>query len=144
VLDWAVAIAEWFAAPLAVLHVLEKGFPVAGVIRGEHLRDVLAQQTREVTEQIRSLLSADRLRVPIAPMVGRGLPSQEIVRVLHRGRHDLLCIGNPGRHPAVENLVGGTATWVIQHVPCSVLAVPPQAEAAVVPVAPAASRSHVG
>lgn len=122
-LDKAHQLAETFKASLHVLHVVEFLPPMDTTFGGVSpfdvdLMDKLADSARErLLEMVRKLgLPED------ACMVETGTPRTEILRIAEERGTDLIVLGSHGRQ-GLGLLLGSTASSVLHHAPCDVLAV---------------------
>jgi len=123
VVDRAQSLAELYQAELTVLHVVEY-IPLSEPVYGSvlpldiDLTEQLAQAARKRLHTI-----TKRLNLPdTALRVEIGSPKSEIIRVAEESKADLIVLGSHGRH-GIALLLGSTATSVLHHAPCDVLAV---------------------
>ena len=84
----------------------------------EGLNDELLNIKKTRLSQIGEGLGLDSSRVRMV----WGLPHQEIIRMAEEESTDLIIVGSHGRH-GLALLLGSTASGVLHHSPCDVLAV---------------------
>jgi len=123
VCDRAKDLADRYGSVLDLLHVVES-LPVVDSTYGPVMPFEI-----DLTEQ---MVDAARLRIDQAAqafgvpeerrLIELGSPKTEIVRVAQERGVDLIIVGSHGRH-GVKLLLGSTATSVIHHARCDVLAV---------------------
>ncbi len=115
-------LAQRYMARLSLIHVVE---PMLMEYTGELAlpEDVnIERQLIESGEQ-RLREMGDRLHVKMPDRhVLIGSPRAEIVRVAEEEGVDLIVVGSHGRH-GLALLLGSTATGVLHHAPCDVVAV---------------------
>ncbi|QFY42464.1 universal stress protein [Candidatus Methylospira mobilis] len=123
VVDRAQSLTELYQADLTVLHVVEY-IPLSEPVYGSvlpldiDLTEQLAQAARKRLHTI-----TKRLNLPdTALRVEIGSPKSEIIRVAEESKADLIVLGSHGRH-GIALLLGSTATSVLHHATCDVLAV---------------------
>ncbi|MGZ8247271.1 universal stress protein [Methylomagnum sp.] len=116
-------LARGDGAELSVIHVVEY-LPTLDSSFGP-----IAPFDAELTEQLidsgRKRLGelADRLGVPDhRRWIEMGSPKTEIIRIAEEQKADLIVLGSHGRH-GLARLLGSTASSVIHHAGCDVLAV---------------------
>lgn len=119
----ALDIAGRYGAALTLLHVVES-LPIVDSTYGPvmpfeiDLTDQLVEAARQ-----RMLRQGGELGVAEASrLIELGSPKLEIVRVAQERGVDLIVLGSHGRH-GVKLLLGSTASSVIHHATCDVLAV---------------------
>jgi universal stress protein A len=123
VTDRARDLAEKYQAQLSIVHAVE-GLPLDDVPYGPmtpfdfDLTGYLLDSARKRIETIADLLAIpkDRRWVEI------GRPKVEILRIAEEQSVDLIVMGTHGRH-GIELLLGSTATGVMHHANCDVMAV---------------------
>ncbi len=121
--EYAVTIADKFAAELTVLHVLEEvplltaysGHPELGEVR--HAEDSARSQLAGWIARA----GADGLRVRVE--VIRGVTEETILGFCRQHRPDLLVMGTHGRRFLDAALFGSVTHRVIRRAPCPVLLV---------------------
>ena len=84
----------------------------------EGLNDELLNIKKTRLSQIGEGLGLDSSRVRMV----WGLPHQEIIRMAGEESTDLIIVGSHGRH-GIALLLGSTASGVLHHSPCDVLAI---------------------
>jgi nucleotide-binding universal stress UspA family protein len=67
--------------------------------------------------------------IPVAKIVRKGLPGDEIITQADEGRHDLIVMGTRGRGAATALLLGSISHAVLNHSPAAVLIVHAEASA---------------
>jgi universal stress protein A len=119
----AVDLAVRYGADLSLVHVVEN-IPTGDAGYGPIVPfDIdLTEQLMEAAEKRMAVLGvelgvpAERIRVEV------GSPKHEIIRVAEEGAIDLIVLGSHGRH-GIGLLLGSTASSVLHHAKCDVLAV---------------------
>lgn len=119
----AVELAQHYQARLTLLHVVES-FPIVDSTYGPIMPfeiDLTEQMVAAARTRIDAL--GEQLSVPPERrLVEVGSPKVEIVRIAEVQGVDLIVVGSHGRH-GVGLLLGSTASSVIHHAGCDVLAV---------------------
>lgn len=119
----AVELAQHYRADLTLLHVVES-FPIVDSTYGPIMPfeiDLTEQMVAAARTRIDAL--GEQLSVPPERrLVEVGSPKVEIVRIADEQGVDLIVVGSHGRH-GVGLLLGSTASSVIHHAGCDVLAV---------------------
>lgn len=128
VAERSLELARHYHARLTLLHVVES-FPVVDSTYGPIMPfeiDLTEQMVSAAKTRIAAL--GEELNVPAAQrLVEVGSAKVEIVRVAEESDVDLIVLGSHGRH-GVGLLLGSTASSVIHHASCDVLAVRLKAE----------------
>lgn len=123
VVERATDLVERYRARLTLLHVVEN-IPITDAGYGPIVPfDIdLTEQLVEAAQQRINRL-ADQLNLPKEQsLVEVGSPKAEIIRVAEENRVDLIVVGSHGRH-GLGLLLGSTASSVLHHAKCDVLAV---------------------
>jgi universal stress protein A len=123
VTDRARDLADRYQAALSIIHVVEN-IPVMDSLYGPIVPlDVdLPEQMMEAARKRLTEL-ADRLGIADdRRWIELGSPKAEIIRVAAEQAADLIVLGSHGRH-GIGLLLGSTASSVINHARCDVLAV---------------------
>lgn len=119
----ALALSQLFGAGLTLLHVVES-FPIVDSTYGPIMPfeiDLTEQMVAAARTRMNTL--GEQLSVPEdRRLIEVGSPKVEIVRVAEEQGVDLIVVGSHGRH-GVGLLLGSTASSVIHHAGCDVLAV---------------------
>jgi len=119
----AFTLAQLHQARLTLLHVVES-FPIVDSTYGPIMPfeiDLTEQMVAAARERMNVL--GDQWSVPAEQrLIEVGSPKVEIVRVAEEREVDLIIVGSHGRH-GVGLLLGSTASSVIHHARCDVLAV---------------------
>jgi nucleotide-binding universal stress UspA family protein len=63
----------------------------------------------------------------VFPLVKKGFPGEEILKIIHAKDVDLVVLGSRGYSKATGFLLGSVSQWVLQEAPCSVLIARPMA-----------------
>jgi universal stress protein A len=116
-------LAQRYQAGLSIIHVVEN-FPIMDSSYGPIVPFDM-DLTDRMVEAARSRLNAlaDRLAIPAdRRWIEMGSPKAEIIRIAGEQRVDLIILGSHGRH-GIGLLLGSTASSVIHHAECDVLAV---------------------
>ena len=123
VINKAQRIADQYGSRISIIHVLDN-IPMPDTAYGteiplyEGLNDELLNVKKTRLSQIGEGLGLDSSRVRMV----WGLPHQEIIRMAEEESTDLIIVGSHGRH-GIALLLGSTASGVLHHSPCDVLAV---------------------
>jgi universal stress protein A len=123
VINKAQRIADQYGSRISIIHVLDN-IPMPDTAYGteiplyEGLNDELLNVKKTRLSQIGEGLGLDSSRVRMV----WGLPHQEIIRMAGEESTDLIIVGSHGRH-GIALLLGSTASGVLHHSPCDVLAV---------------------
>jgi universal stress protein A len=123
VISKAQRIADQYGSRISIIHVLDN-IPMPDTAYGteiplyEGLNDELLNIKKTRLSQIGEGLGLDSSRVRMV----WGLPHQEIIRMAGEESTDLIIVGSHGRH-GIALLLGSTASGVLHHSPCDVLAV---------------------
>jgi universal stress protein A len=116
-------LAETLRARLSIIHVLDN-IPMPDTAYGTMI-SMTSDSSYELLEVEKSRLHEIGHRLNIEParrwMVW-GVPGQEIVRLAEQEQIDLIIVGSHGRH-GLALLLGSTASNVLHHARCDVLAV---------------------
>lgn len=116
-------LARHYQADLSILHVVEN-LPIGDAAYGPIVPfdiDLTEQMVDGAKSHIAKL--AARLDIPESrQFVEIGSPKVEIIRVAEEIGADLIVVGSHGRH-GIGLLLGSTASSVIHHAKCDVLAV---------------------
>ena len=123
VINKAQRIADQYGSRISIIHVLDN-IPMPDTAYGteiplyEGLNDELLNVKKTRLSQIGEGLGLDSTRVRMV----WGLPHQEIIRMAEEESTDLIIVGSHGRH-GIALLLGSTASGVLHHSPCDVLAI---------------------
>ncbi|NJD07413.1 MAG: universal stress protein [Methylococcaceae bacterium] len=119
----AVDLATRYGAELSLIHVVEN-IPTGDAGYGpivpfeidltEQLVEAAEKRMTELGEELQ--VPVERVRVEV------GSPKHEIIRVAEENAVDLIVVGSHGRH-GIGLLLGSTASSVLHHAKCDVLAV---------------------
>lgn len=119
----ALDLARRYQADLSLIHVVEN-LPIIDSSYGPIVPfdiDLTEQLVEAARKHVNSL--ADRLGIPDARRwIEIGSPKAEIIRIAQEQQVDLIVLGSHGRH-GIALLLGSTASSVIHHAECDVLAV---------------------
>lgn len=116
-------LAETLQARLSLIHVLDN-IPMPDMAYGTMI-SMTSDSSYELLEMEKSRLRevGDRLNVePASRWMVWGLPQQEIVRLAEQEQVDLIIVGSHGRH-GIALLLGSTASSILHHAKCDVLAI---------------------
>jgi universal stress protein A len=123
VVDRGQSLTEQYQADLTVMHVVEY-IPLSEPVYGSVLPldiDLTEQLVQAAQKRLHTITK--RLDLPeTALRVEVGSPKSEIIRVAEEIKADLIIVGSHGRH-GIALLLGSTATAVLHHARCDVLAV---------------------
>jgi universal stress protein A len=123
VISKAQRIADQYGSRISIIHVLDN-IPMPDTAYGteiplyEGLNDELLNVKKTRLSKIGEGFGLDSSRVRMV----WGLPHQEIIRMAGEESTDLIIVGSHGRH-GIALLLGSTASGVLHHSPCDVLAV---------------------
>ena len=119
----AKALATQNQAKLSIVHVVDS-LPVVDSSYGAEMTfnmDLTAELMAQARESMKEI--AEKLKVPSdQAWLEMGSSSTEIVRVAEDNEVDLIVIGSHGRH-GLALLLGSTASGVLHHAKCDVLAI---------------------
>lgn len=120
----ALDIAHTDTAELSLLHAVEYFSPLSFGDELSPSPDWLLVEEQLVKQAEESLLAfATEMGIEDVPrVVSRGSPNHEIVAFAKEQGADLIVVGTHGRH-GLARLLGSTASSVIHHATCDVLAV---------------------
>lgn len=113
---------------LILLHVHPIPPKITGLAKERILK--ISQQVqevqKEVRDQARQFLSKvektlHRQDVVFHPMVKNGFPGEEILKIVHAKRIDLVALGTRSYSQSAGFFLGSVSQWVLQEAPCSVL-----------------------
>jgi nucleotide-binding universal stress UspA family protein len=113
---------------LFLLHVTPIPQPITGLAKERILK--ISQQVQEVEkdalEQAQQFLHKVEKRfssqdVQVYPLVKKGYPGEEILKIIRSKNIDLVVMGTRGFSKATGFLLGSVSQWVLQEAPCSVL-----------------------
>ena len=116
-------MAKQYGSVLRIIHVLDN-IPMPDTAYGteiplyDGLNDELLEGKKVRLDQIGKGLGLDPSRIRLV----WGLPRQEIIQLAEEASVDLIIVGSHGRH-GLALLLGSTASGVLHHSPCDVLAV---------------------
>ncbi|MEI8384877.1 MAG: universal stress protein [Nitrosomonadaceae bacterium] len=116
-------MAKQYGSALSIIHVLDN-IPMPDTAYGteiplyDGLNDELLEAKKARLNDIGLGLDLDASRIRMV----WGLPRQEIIRLAEETSTDLIIVGSHGRH-GLALLLGSTASGVLHHSPCDVLAV---------------------
>lgn len=116
-------LARIFQAKLSIIHVLDN-IPMPDTGYGTVI-PLNERSTYELLETEKSKLKqiADELEVDAnCRWMVWGVPGKEIVRIAEQEHMDLIVIGSHGRH-GLALLLGSTASVVLHHAKCDVMAI---------------------
>jgi universal stress protein A len=124
-------LSESLQARLSVIHVLDN-IPMPDTAYGTMI-SMASDSSYELLEVEKSRLQeiGDRLNIePAGRWMVWGVPEREIVRLAEQEGIDLIIVGSHGRH-GLALLLGSTASNVLHHAGCDVLAIRLQDESSV-------------
>lgn len=127
--EHATALARWYHARIAALHVYVPIFmPVPGLPpRAERVPDGEMERVRRETEACFADAKAAGLEVDVLVDVGR--PAQQILERAAALPAGLIVMGTHGASGFEHFVLGSVTEKVLRRAPCPVLTVPPRAEA---------------
>lgn len=127
----AAALARWYDAQLAVLHVVPTfdPVPIHGDL-GDPVRVVIPMTRDEVLGEMRRALDLAGVSPDATLTAEVGDASATIVAQAVATRADLIVIGTHGRRGFKRLLLGSVTETVLREAPCPVLTVPPHARVA--------------
>jgi nucleotide-binding universal stress UspA family protein len=122
----ALQVGQWLAeaagAELHVMHILEH--PEFQAFLASLPGEVIEQRRSQARQQIEA-----QLRMPAQIIIGDGRPYDEILGYLREHPTDVVVMGTLARTGLSGALIGNTAENLIPWIPCSLLAIKPEAEA---------------
>jgi nucleotide-binding universal stress UspA family protein len=103
------------------------GLPLEMVVqlREEDLRRTNSLMERKIDDYIAPLKAAG---LEVTPILRTGNPRSIILQAATDLKADLLIIGSHSKRSLFDIMLGGTASHISQHAPCTVLLVSPQKE----------------
>ena len=116
-------LAQTFQANLYVIHVLDN-IPMPDTAYGtmvplnQHSSSDMLETVKSSLKQLGDWLSIEPSRLWMV----WGVPGEEIVRIAGQEHIDLIIVGSHGRH-GLGLLLGSTASSVLHHAPCDVMAI---------------------
>ncbi len=119
----AKSLADMYNAKLSLIHVVDN-MPVPDIGYGMDasfdvdLTSEMIEAAKKRLTDFASSLGVDEANV----WVELGSPKSEITRVAEENKVDLIVVGSHGRH-GLALILGSTATGVLHHAKCDVLAV---------------------
>lgn len=125
-LAYAAALARWYGAQLAVLHVVPTFEPmqVRGDL-GEPVQLLTPMPRERVLEQLGQSLNVAALSSGAIPVAESGDPQATIIDQALSRKADLIVMGTHGRRGFKRLLLGSVTEAVLRESPCPVLTVPP-------------------
>ena len=125
-LEFSIRLAHGLDAHLTVLHVVQAmDAAFHGVETAGYLPDYAAEVRAQAAERLSRLVAlASDGSVPIATILGEGVPYEAINRVAVQGNMDLIVINLQGKGPIERALLGTTAERVIRTASVPVLSLP--------------------
>jgi nucleotide-binding universal stress UspA family protein len=130
-LDFALDMAEKFAAKVTILHVSES--PVMGAVPQDLTSystgdpSVFAKDLQKIHEEILSKAVARaqqaKPELVVSTLEKEGEPALEIVRVAREGGFDVVVVGHKGVSRVQEFFLGNVSEKVSHQAPCSVIIV---------------------
>lgn len=124
VVERALMLAAQHGAQLTLVHVFEYLPPIdiADTPLGAVSWGVDEQELTQIHQEQLDRLAASFGEPPLHATLRIGNPKDEIVNYAREQGVDLIVIGSHGRH-GIARLLGSTASAVLHHAPCDVLAV---------------------
>lgn len=118
----AFGMAEAMKAELTILHVLEYPFAYGLASMQQSLMSWMTELEQTARNKLESM--GKRFNIPEERLVLEvGQPKEKILAAAERLQVDLIILGSHGRHGINLFLLGSTATGVLHHARCDVLAV---------------------
>jgi universal stress protein A len=118
----AAELARQNGARLSLLHVVEYiPIDLANELvlpQQQEIEEQLVKRAQQVLAELAGKLEFDRVEQAVV----RGSTAGEIIDYAESQQADLIVIGRHGRH-GISRLLGSTASAVLHHAPCDVLAV---------------------
>ena len=113
---------------LFLLHVIPIPQPIMGLAKERILKitQKVQEVQKEALEQARQFLNKVEKRfswqdVHVYPVVKKGYPGEEILKIIQTKDIDLVVLGTRGFSQATGFLLGSVSQWVLQEASCSVL-----------------------
>ena len=144
---YAASLAHTYKAELTVLHVLDEGPELASRLVGymdeklweeikkrdlEEARKILLERKRDnaaIRQCVDDYCATIQAATPGQPyvtydiLIDFGNPVEQIVDEAEKGNHDLIVMGNPGRSPLKDTVMGSTVQRVLRRATIPVLVV---------------------
>jgi nucleotide-binding universal stress UspA family protein len=127
--EHALVLAEWYRAPVTVLHVLPEPVVAAPALPYGFTPALVDGSLRDAVQaDLASLVGpANRAGLHALGELRDGNPATETVRVAQELHADLIVMGTHGRTGFQRWVLGSVAETVLRRAPCPVLTVPPRA-----------------
>jgi nucleotide-binding universal stress UspA family protein len=127
--EHALVLAEWYRAPVTVLHVLPEPVVAAPALPSQYTPALLDGSLRQAVQADLSALvgPANRAGMHAIAELRDGHPATETVRMAQELHADLIVMGTHGRAGFQRWVLGSVAETVLRRAPCPVLTVPPRA-----------------
>jgi nucleotide-binding universal stress UspA family protein len=127
--EHALVLAEWYRAPVTVLHVLPQPMVAPPALPSQYTPVLLDGSLRQAVQaDLSSLVGpANRAGMHAIAELRDGHPATETVRVAEELHADLIVMGTHGRTGFQRWVLGSVAETVLRRAPCPVLTVPPRA-----------------
>lgn len=121
-LDKAVEIATKLNGELMLLTVTEPVCPI-GITEADcaKMDEILKNETEGILNNIKQEL--EKKAIKVKTFVKKGIPADEIVKLIEKEGIDTIMIGSHGRHGAKRFFLGSVSLRVAEHAPCSVFIV---------------------
>ena len=128
-LEVAIGLAKQHRSGLTLIHTWEVPSYAYGAMEFSAM-DMLTPVQEAAREQLDGLLAEVRKELPETKAVlARGVPWQEILAAIERGKPDLVVMGTHGRRGLRHALLGSVAEKIVRLSPAPVLTVRAKAEA---------------
>jgi len=124
-LQYGVSFCREYGAEMILLHVLEDPFyPATGASFGFDMSDFFTRMEAETRSRLEEIVSSEAARdIKIQPMIVRGTPFLEIIRVAKERDVDMVVLATHGRTGLAHVLMGSVTEKVVRKAPCPVLVV---------------------
>jgi len=124
-LQYGVSFCREYGAEMILLHVLEDPFyPATGASFGFDMSDFFTRMEAETRSRLEEIASSEAARdIKIQPMIVRGTPFLEIIRVAKERDVDMVVLATHGRTGLAHVLMGSVTEKVVRKAPCPVLVV---------------------
>lgn len=124
-LDYAVGLAERYAAEIVVVHVLELPiYPAMSFGSGSISLPALQEEMREaVNAQLARVMEEHLADTRATSILREGTAFVEIIEAAREQNADMIVLGTQGNSAFKQLLLGSTAERVVRKAPCPVLTI---------------------
>lgn len=125
-LNYACDMAKLLSAELILLHVVEYiTYPAFYDIVQESQEDIIEKLHEKNVEKMRQL-SKDFKDIKLINKIARGTPSDEILKLAHNEKIDLIIMATHGHTNILHSLIGSLTEKIVRKAACPVLTLKPK------------------